>query len=101
MGDDRFTTCNLCESLCGLRVTVDGDRVTSVRGDAEDPFSRGHVCPKAIGLRDVFDDPDRLRHPVVRDGAGWRKVGWDEALDVATAPLIALRDRYGPHAIAL
>jgi anaerobic selenocysteine-containing dehydrogenase len=77
--------CNLCEAICGLEVTVEGDRVTSIRGNPADPLSRGHICPKGVSLADVHSDPDRLRRPVRRVGEGadaeWVEIGWDEALD--------------------
>ena len=40
-------TCMLCEAVCGLAVELDGTKVKSVRGDPDDPFSLGHICPKA------------------------------------------------------
>jgi len=55
----HFRACNLCEAMCGLRIEVEGDRIRSIRGDADDPFSRGFLCPKATALEDVHVDPDR------------------------------------------
>ncbi len=66
MSETRSFTCNLCEAMCGLRVGVEGDRVVSVRGDDDDVLSRGHVCPKAHGLRELFEDRDRVRAPSPR-----------------------------------
>jgi anaerobic selenocysteine-containing dehydrogenase len=63
----RRRTCPLCEAMCGLTLEVSGDRVLAVRGDPEDAFSRGYICPKAVGLMDVHHDPDRLGNP---SGAG-------------------------------
>ena len=63
MSSPHFATCNLCEAICGIVVETDGERVASIRGDAEDPFSRGHICPKAAALKDLHEDPDRLRRP--------------------------------------
>ena len=62
-----YRSCPLCEATCGLAITTERDRVVGVRGDADDPFSRGYVCPKAAALADLHDDPDRLQRPVVRD----------------------------------
>ena len=66
--------CNLCEAICGLELTVEGDgpsaRVTAVRGNPADPLSRGYICPKGVSLADVHADPDRLRTPVRRVGTG-------------------------------
>jgi len=56
-----FRACNLCEAVCGLTIEHDGTKVISIKGDKEDPLSRGHICPKAIALQDIHADPDRLR----------------------------------------
>src|SRR5215471_5578130 len=91
MGSTHFRTCNLCEAMCGIAIEHEGGRVTAIRGDADDPFSRGHVCPKAVALQDVHADPDRLRRPLRRVGAGWQEVGWDEALAECADRLAALQ----------
>ncbi|MBB83351.1 MAG: hypothetical protein CL931_06025 [Deltaproteobacteria bacterium] len=57
----QYRTCPLCEATCGLAVEVQGDRVLRVRGDENDPFSRGFVCPKGANLGELHHDPDRLR----------------------------------------
>ena len=87
--------------MCGVLVEVDGERIRSVRGDPDDPFSRGYVCPKAAALADLHDDPDRIRTPLVRIGSDWRETSWDEALDRAAAGLAAVRGRHGRDAVAL
>ena len=66
-----YRTCNVCEAMCGLAMTVDSGKITGVRGDADDVFSRGHVYPKGPAMREVLEDPDRLRRPVRRTSAGW------------------------------
>src|SRR5262245_36751869 len=91
----RPATCPLCEAACGVLVDVEGTRILSVRGDDEDPFSRGYICPKAAAIPDLHDDPDRLRTPMVRDGSRWREVGWDEALDRAAAGFVRVRRARG------
>ena len=97
----RIATCPLCEALCGVLVEVDGRRIREVRGDPDDPFSRGYICPKAAALADLHDDPDRIRTPLVRAGAEWREASWDEALDRAAAGLDRVRRRHGRDAVAL
>src|SRR5262245_50486899 len=97
----HYRSCTLCEAGCGIAVTVDGDRVVSVKGDDDDEFSRGYICPKATALADLHDDPDRLRRPVVRDGAGWREVGWTEAFDLVASRILEIRKAYGKHAIGI
>lgn len=64
---DRRTVhrvCPFCEATCGLTIEVEDNAIVSVRGDQEDPFSRGYICPKALGSKQLYDDPDRLRQPV-------------------------------------
>src|SRR5262249_32466244 len=97
----HLRTCPLCEGMCGLAIEVDGDRIVSIRGDPEDVFSHGHVCPKAVALKDVHEDPDRLRHPLRRRGRDWEEVGWDEALDEAARRLVEVQRAHGPHAVAV
>ncbi len=101
MSHRHFATCTLCEAICGIVVETEGDRVTTIRGDDEDPFSRGHICPKAAALQDLHEDPDRLRRPVRRDGSTWREIGWDEALDTVTARLREVQAHHGRDAVAL
>ena len=75
-----YRACHLCEALCGLEINTEGERIVSIKGDKQDPFSRGHICPKAVALQDVHDDPDRLRGPVRRVGSEWEPIGWDAGL---------------------
>ena len=96
----HFRTCTLCEAMCGIVVSTDGPRVTDIRGDPDDPFSRGHICPKAVALQDVHDDPDRLRHPMRRMGSEWNEISWDEALDEAATRLSAIQRAHGRDAVA-
>ncbi len=96
----HFRTCTLCEAMCGIVVSTDGDRVTDIRGDKDDPFSRGHICPKAVALQDVHEDPDRLRRPLRREGGRWVEIGWDEALDDAATRLKAIQSAHGRDAVA-
>ena len=97
----QTTTCPLCEASCGILVDADGDRVRSIRGDADDPFSQGYLCPKALALADLQDDPDRVRAPMIRDGTRWREAPWDEALDRAADGLRRVRRQHGRDAVAM
>ena len=72
-------TCPLCEATCGLTITTVGREVRSIRGDDEDVFSHGYLCPKAAALKALDADPDRLRSPMIRQGDEWREASWDEA----------------------
>jgi anaerobic selenocysteine-containing dehydrogenase len=84
--EKRLGVCNLCEAICGLELTIDEGVVTGVRGNPEDPLSRGHICPKGVAIADIYTDPDRLKHPVRRVGDGddarWEEISWDEAFDL-------------------
>jgi len=94
--------CTLCEATCGISVTVDAqDAITSIRGDDQDPFSRGYICPKAYGLKGLHEDPDRVRRPLRRtpDGA-WEEISWDAAYQYAAERLLAIREQHGANAIA-
>ncbi len=97
----RLTACTLCEAICGLELTLTDGRVTSIRGNPDDPLSRGYICPKGVALADVYDDPDRLRHPMVRRGGAWEETGWDEALDLVADRLADTVNRHGPDAVGV
>ncbi|MFO0593536.1 MAG: molybdopterin-dependent oxidoreductase [Polyangiaceae bacterium] len=97
----HFATCTLCEAICGIVVDTDGDRVTRIRGDAEDPFSRGHICPKAAALQDLHEDPDRLKKPMRRDGERWIEMEWDEALDLVARRLREVQAQHGKDAVGV
>jgi anaerobic selenocysteine-containing dehydrogenase len=101
MAMTHFRTCHLCEAMCGIAIEVDGDRVLEIRGDKDDSFSRGHICPKAVALKDVHEDPDRLRRPQRRTAGGWVEVGWDDALDEAAQRLAAVQKVHGRNAAAI
>jgi anaerobic selenocysteine-containing dehydrogenase len=93
--------CNLCEAMCGLEIEHHEGRVLAIRGDPEDPLSRGFLCVKAQALQEVYEDPDRLRHPLRRRGSDWEEVGWEEALDEIAARLLAVQARHGRDAVAV
>ncbi len=95
----HYRSCNLCEATCGIAVDVEDDRVVSIRGDEDDPFSRGYICPKAAALKDVHEDPDRLREPVERRGSTWHSLSWNEALDKVAEGIFDLRRRHGKDAL--
>src|SRR5438270_13116039 len=94
-------TCMLCEAVCGVAVELDGASVRSVRGDPDDPFSRGHICPKAAAIPDVQGDPDRIREPQRREGARWQPVSWEAALDEAGERIAATQCQHGRRALGV
>ncbi len=96
----QYALCPLCEASCGLAVELDGERIAGIRGDTQNPFSRGHICPKALGLKDIHEDPDRLRRPLRRRGTDWEEIEWDEALDEAAARIVEVQREHGQDAVA-
>jgi anaerobic selenocysteine-containing dehydrogenase len=96
----HYRACNLCEAICGLEIAVVDGEVRSIKGDPADPFSRGHVCPKAVALLDIQNDPDRLRTPVRRVGDRWEPMAWGDAFDLVAARLADVIDAHGEDAIA-
>ncbi len=105
--ETRLGVCNLCEAICGLRLTLEEGRITSVRGNPDDPLSRGHICPKALALQDVHEDPDRLRRPVRRVSNtstgedAWEEIGWDEAFDLVADSLARTITEHGRDAVGV
>ena len=86
--------------MCGVAITLEGHSIRRVAGDTADPFSRGHVCPKAAALADLHEDPDRLKSPVVRDGERWRSISWNEAFGLVAGKVVDIQTRYGREAVA-
>jgi anaerobic selenocysteine-containing dehydrogenase len=94
-------TCVLCEASCGLEVKLRDEAITSIRGLESDPLSRGHICPKAVALQDLHDDPDRLRKPVRREGEQWIEMEWDEAIELVASRLAAIQTEHGRNAVGV
>src|SRR5262245_7491984 len=96
-----YRVCPFCEATCGVAIEVEGQSIMSVRGDEHDPFSRGYICPKAYGLKEQYEDPDRLRRPVRRTRSGWEEITWDEAYGEVASRLLSIREKYGNKAIGI
>ncbi|MBI5503803.1 MAG: molybdopterin-dependent oxidoreductase [Deltaproteobacteria bacterium] len=96
----HYRTCNLCEATCGITIETEGRRIVSIEADQADPLSRGYICPKAYALKDVYEDEDRIRRPMIRREGTWREVSWDEAIARAAAGLHEAQRRHGPDALA-
>ena len=96
----HYRACNLCEAICGLQITVEDGRVSDLRGDRDDPFSKGAICPKATALIDLHTDPQRLRQPIRRTASGWEPMAWDDAFDYVARRLRDVEAEHGADAIA-
>lgn len=98
----RYVQCVLCEASCGLQVEVDpAGAITDLRGHAGDPLSRGHICPKAFALKDIHDDPDRLKRPVRRVGDEWVEISWHEAIEHTARRIHEIQSTHGRNALAV
>ncbi|MGM8899551.1 MULTISPECIES: molybdopterin oxidoreductase family protein [unclassified Psychrobacter] len=97
----HFRTCNLCEAMCGIVIKHDGEKVLSIKGDKDDPFSQGYICPKATALQDLHEDNDRLRQPVERTTHGWKEIGWSEALDKVAAGIQSVQKKHGKNVLGI
>ncbi|OUD00755.1 molybdopterin oxidoreductase family protein [Streptomyces swartbergensis] len=101
MSRTALRICPLCEATCGLTLTIEGTRVTHARGDRDDVFSKGFICPKGASFGAVDADPDRLRTPLVRRDGELREATWEEAFDAVAAGIRPLVERYGPNAVGV
>ncbi len=96
-----YRTCPLCEATCGVAIEIEGDRVVRVRGDKEDPFSRGFICPKGSTLGELHHDPDRLRTPLVRRDGRLEEATWEEAFAEIDRRLTGFFEEHSRQALAV
>ena len=101
MPEKHYRNCNLCEAICGVEITHEDGKIISIVGDKQDPFSRGHICPKGVALWDIYEDRNRLRIPVRRTADGWEEIGWNEAFDEVATRLLEVQSRFGRDAVAV
>jgi anaerobic selenocysteine-containing dehydrogenase len=97
----HYRTCSICEAMCGLAIEHRDGQVVSIKPDRDDVLSRGHICPKAVALKDLHEDPDRLRRPLRRTATGWEEVSWAEAFDEVERRIGDVRARHGHDAVAI
>ena len=101
-----YRTCPLCEATCGLEITLKpdgagGETVQRIRGDMNDVFSKGFICPKGSTLKHLLEDPDRLRVPMAKRDGVHVEVTWDEAWSEIEVGLGGVIDRHGRSSLAV
>jgi len=103
MGEPQLhhRTCPLCEAMCGLVIEHRDGAVLSIKPDRDDVLSHGHICPKAVALKDLHEDPDRLRRPLRRTAGGWEEIPWEAAFDEVERRVGDVRARHGNDAVAI
>lgn len=97
----QFRTCPLCEATCGLRVEVDDGAITRIRGDLDDVFSKGYLCPKGSSLKGLHDDPDRVRAPLVKVDGEFQPTTWEAAFRLIDERLRPIIEEHGKDAVGI
>lgn len=93
--------CHLCEAVCGVDIHLQDNQIVAIKGDKDDPLSQGHICPKAVALQDIHNDPERLRGPVKRNGKEWQEISWDEAFDLVVSKVAGTIAEHGANAVGV
>lgn len=101
MAEKHYRNCNLCEAICGIEITHENGKILKIEGDKLDPFSHGHICPKAVALQDIYEDKNRLRKPVKRTSNGWQEISWEEAFDEVARKISEIQTRFGRDSVAV
>ena len=97
----HYRTCPFCEATCGLEIETEGREVVAVRGDEQDVFSRGFICPKAYGIKQLHEDPDRLTTPLIRRDGELVEASWDEAFEEIDRRLSPILAEHGRNAVGV
>jgi len=97
----HYRTCHLCEAMCGVAIEVNNGKITSIKGDDQDPLSQGHICPKAVALQDLHEDRERLKRPIRKTAQGWEELSWEDAFDLVAEKLHGIRKTYGRNSIGV
>lgn len=95
----HYRTCNLCEAMCGLEIKYQDKSIISIKGDKKDALSKGHICPKAVALQDLYHNKDRLKTPIKRTENGWIDISWEDAFNEVVKNIKSIQSKYGKNAI--
>ncbi|MDT9000692.1 molybdopterin-dependent oxidoreductase [Paucibacter sp. APW11] len=96
----HYRICPLCEACCGLEIRTEGTRVISIRGAEADAFSQGYICPKGVSLKDLHEDPDRLRQPLIKRDGVFQPASWEQAFEEIERRLLPILHQHGPDSVA-
>ncbi len=96
----HFRTCPLCEATCGLEVEVNDGEIKRIRGDMADVFSKGYICPKGSTIKQLHEDPDRVRVPLIRKNGVLVEASWDEAFAAVAEGLGSVQATHGRDSVA-
>ena len=101
--EQAFRICPICEAGCGLTFTVDQEKrtVNDIRGYKDDVFSKGFICPKGVALKELHDDPDRIRVPLIKKNGVFEEASWDDAFALIRKKMPAVQEAYGRNAIGV
>lgn len=97
----HFRTCNICEAMCGLEIRHQDGEILSIKADKDDPFSQGHICPKAVALQDFYNDKERLKTPLRKTDDGWQEISWSEALEEIATRFRGIQQAHGKDAVGV
>ena len=100
MSEWKRTSCVLCYHNCGLEVQTEGNKIIKVRADKNHPRTRGYICRKGTRIPFYQSHKERLTHPLKREGSGFKKISWDQAIEEIAAKLKEILSTHGPHALA-
>lgn len=95
----HYRACNLCEATCGLVIKTQDEKIISIKGDKEDPLSRGFICPKGTAMQDVQNDPNRLRKPVKKVADGWEEISYEEAYELIAENIVNTQKQHGNNSV--
>lgn len=95
----HYRTCNICEAMCGLEIRHRDEQILSIKGDPEDPLSKGHICPKGVALQDFYADKERLKTPLRRTADGWEELTWEQAITEVAQRLRDIQSEHGVNSV--
>jgi anaerobic selenocysteine-containing dehydrogenase len=95
----HYRICPICEACCGLEVRMSGSKVIGIRGAEADPFSKGYICPKGVAVKDLHEDPDRIRTPLIKRNGQFVPASWDEAFEEIERRLVPILEEHGSDAL--